>query len=515
MRFRQLLARAALMSENGERWLQLGGTMGTMKSPTNDLDPRICDQARRSRDARFDGLFFTAVTSTGIYCRPVCPAPTPKAQNIRYYQNAASAEAEGFRPCLRCRPELSPGSGQWRRADDHVARALRAINEGALQEGGMEAISERLGIGTRQLRRLFDQTLGTSPIAVATTQRLLFAKQLLSETRMPMTEVAMASGFGSLRRFNAAFQSAYRMPPSRLRSTEPQQTSDTLQLRLGYRPPFDFASSLAFLRQRCIPGIEQIDDASYRRDLILSRGAAWFQVKQIEGAHALQVTARNIGAVELADVVRRIRRQFDLDADPASVESVLREDLLFRKKLQYRPGLRVTGGYDGFEVAVRAVLGQQISVAATTTFARRLVAQFGATVKTEDGRTVHRFPTPVELADAPLESIGIIRSRAHAIRSMAQAIADGRVDFRSDQSLEQFVSRWTQLPGIGDWTAHYLAMRALAHPDAFPAGDLILRRQAAPNAAPLSEKSLRARSENWRPWRAYAVIQLWSSASTP
>lgn len=486
-----------------------------MNSPIATLDPRICDQARRSRDARFDGLFFTAVTSTGIYCRPVCPAPTPKAQNIRYYQNAAAAEAAGFRPCLRCRPELSPGSAQWRRADDHVARALRAINEGALQEGGMEAVSARLGIGTRQLRRLFDQTFGTSPIAVATTQRLLFAKQLISETRMPMTEIAMASGFGSLRRFNAAFQTAYRMAPSRLRSTEPLQSVDTLQLRLGYRPPFDFASSLAFLRQRAIPDIEQIDDVSYRRDLILSRGAAWFEVRQIDGAHALQVTARNIGALELGDVVRRIRRQFDLDADPGSVEEVLRDDELFRRKNQYRPGLRVPGGYDGFEVAVRAILGQQISVAATTTFTRRLVTRFGTAVATDDGKPVHRFPTPTELAEAPLESIGIIRSRAHALRSMARAIADGRVDFRSEQTLEDFVARWTALPGIGDWTAHYIAMRGLAHPDAFPAGDLILRRQAAAGGTALTEKALRSRAESWRPWRAYSVIQLWSRASIP
>jgi AraC family transcriptional regulator, regulatory protein of adaptative response / DNA-3-methyladenine glycosylase II len=489
--------------------------MRIMNSPIATLDPRICDQARRSRDARFDGLFFTAVTSTGIYCRPVCPAPTPKAQNIRYYQNAAAAEAAGFRPCLRCRPELSPGSAQWRRADDHVARALRAINEGALQEGGMEAVSARLGIGTRQLRRLFDQTFGTSPIAVATTQRLLFAKQLISETRMPMTEIAMAAGFGSLRRFNAAFQTAYRMAPSRLRSTEPLQSVDTLQLRLGYRPPFDFASSLAFLRQRAIPGIEQIDELSYRRDLILSRGAAWFEVRQIAGAHALQVTARNISALELADVVRRIRRQFDLDADPGSVEEVLRDDDLFRRKNQYRPGLRVPGGYDGFEVAVRAILGQQISVAATTTFTRRLVTRFGTAVATDDGKSVHRFPTPTELAEAPLESIGIIRSRAHALRSMARAIADGRVDFRSEQTLEDFVARWTTLPGIGDWTAHYIAMRGLAHPDAFPAGDLILRRQAAAGGAALTEKALRSRAESWRPWRAYTVIQLWSRASNP
>jgi AraC family transcriptional regulator, regulatory protein of adaptative response / DNA-3-methyladenine glycosylase II len=503
------------MSENGERPLPHAGNMRSMSPPPSIPDARICDQARRSRDARFDGLFFTAVTSTRIYCRPVCPAPTPKPQNIRYFSTAAAAEAEGFRPCLRCRPELSPGNAQWQRADDHVARALRAINDGALQDGGLEAVCARLDIGTRQLRRLFEQKFGTSPIAVATTQRLLFAKQLLSQTRMPMIEVAMASGFGSLRRFNAAFQGAYRMPPSRLRGNIPDQAEDSLQLRLSYRPPFDFARSLAFLRQRVIPGIETIDDQRYRRDLILSEKCAWFEVEQIPDEHALKVRAHNIPALDLADVVRRIRRMFDLDADPSNVESILRQDPLFRGKNAFSSGLRVPGGYDGFEVAVRAILGQQISVAATTTFARRLVTRLGETRTTEDGSAICRFPTPAQLADADLESIGIIRSRAHALRSMARAVADGRVHFRAEQTLDAFISAWTALPGIGDWTANYIALRALAHPDAFPAGDLILRRQAAAAGAALSEKSLRVLAEQWRPWRAYAVIQLWSRAGNP
>jgi len=503
------------MSENGERQRRRNGKMPVMDTLTADQS-RIYDQARRSRDARFDGLFFTAVVSTRIYCRPVCPAPTPKPQNIRYYRDAAAAEAAGFRPCLRCRPELSPGNAHWRRADDHVARALRAINQGVLHEGGLEAICARLSIGTRQLRRLFEQAFGASPLAVATTQRLLFAKQLLTETRMSMIEVAMASGFGSLRRFNAAFQNAYRMPPSRLRaSADKAPSGERLRLRLSYRPPFDFAASLAFLRQRAIAGIETIDAQHYRRDLILSAGPAWFEVRQVPGAHALEVEAHNIAALDLADVVRRLRRMFDLDADPSSVAEMLREDPLFRGRDSYREGLRIPAGYDGFEVAVRAILGQQISVAATTTFARRLVTKFGASAPGADGRDVHRFPTPVELADADLESIGITRSRAQALRSMARAVADERVHFRAEQTLDAFVADWSALPGIGDWTAQYMALRALAHPDAFPAGDLILRRQAATEGTALTEKALRLRAEAWRPWRAYAVIQLWSRASTP
>ncbi len=484
-----------------------------MNSTITPLDSRICDQARRSRDARFDGLFFTAVTSTRIYCRPVCPAPAPKPQNIRYFANAAAAEAAGFRPCLRCRPELSPGSADWRRADDHVARALRAINEGVMQDGGVEAVSARVGVGARQLRRLFDQTFGTSPIAVATTQRLLFAKQLLSDTAMPMTEVAMAAGFGSLRRFNAAFLDAYRMAPSRLRDAAPVRHGDVLQLRLGYRPPFDFASSLQFLGKRSIPGIDHIHGHRYRRQLLTTKGAAWFEVEQIADQHALRVSTHNIAAVELTDVVRRIRRMFDLDADPASVQSVLQQDDLFSDDRNFNPGLRIPGGYDGFEVAVRAILGQQISVAATTTFARRLVTRFGTVATAEDGSELLQFPTPQRLIGADFESIGIIRSRAQTLRALAQAVADGRVHFGTEQSLDDCMAQWTALPGIGDWTAHYIALRALSHPDAFPAGDLILRRQAAQPGTALTEKALRARAEQWRPWRGYAVFQLWQQAS--
>lgn len=502
------------MSENGERRQVTRGTMHAMNTPETLPDNRICDQARRSRDARFDGLFFTAVTSTRIYCRPVCPAPAPKPANIRYFADAASAEAAGFRPCLRCRPELAPGSANWRRADDHVARALRAINEGVLQEGGVNAVSARLGIGTRQLRRLFEQSFGASPIAVANTQRLLFAKQLLSETALSMLDVALASGFGSLRRFNAAFQEAYRMPPSRLRAgAAAAERNDRLQLKLVYRPPFDFAGSLAFLAGRTIPGIEQIEGARYRRLWAKADGPAWFEVEQLPGEHALRVTADNVSALELHDCVRRIRRMFDLDADPASVAAVLVDDSLFSGARQFNPGLRIPGGYDGFEVAIRAVLGQQISVAATTTFARRLVARFGEVISGADGLEIASFPTPSRLAEADFESIGIIRSRAHTLRALARATSEGLLHFATDQSLEQFVASATALPGIGDWTAHYIALRGLSHPDAFPAGDLILRRQAAGGGDALSEKALRARAEVWRPWRGYAVIQLWQQAS--
>lgn len=478
------------------------------------LDTQICEQARKTRDPRFDGLFFTAVISTRIYCRPVCPAPAPKPCNIRYYANAASAEAAGFRPCLRCRPELAPGSAQWRQADHHVARALRAINDGALQEGGLEGVCARIGIGTRQLRRLFEQSFGASPIAVATTQRLLFAKQLLSETRMSMLDVAMASGFGSLRRFNAAFQSAYRMPPSRLRQSDVGVPERLLTLRLGYRPPFDFRASLTFLRQRALPGLEDIDGECYRRYLLHQNQPAWFEVRDLPDQHALQVTAHGIGPLQLADVVRRIRRQFDLDADPASVEQVLRADPRFRQRQNWRPGLRIPGGYDGFEVAVRAVLGQQISVAATTTFARRLLDQFGSVHAQSSGQSIYTFPSPETLAEAELERIGLIRSRAQTLRHLARAVADRRLHFASEQVLETFVADWTAVPGIGDWTANYIALRALSHPDAFPAGDLILRRQASGDGRVLSEKQLRERAAAWRPWRAYSVLQLWSQAST-
>ncbi len=477
--------------------------------------PQVCDQARRSRDARFDGLFFTAVTSTRIYCRPVCPAPAPKPVHVRYYANAAAAEAAGFRPCLRCRPELAPGIRDWQRGGQLVNQALALIDHGALEHGSLQTLSERLGVGSRQLRRLFVQRLGVPPMSVHQTRRLLFAKQLLTETALPVTEVALAAGFRSLRRFNAAFLQANRMPPRELRRRPRAVPDQALTLRLEYRPPYDFAAMLAFLRTRALPGIERVDERGYARVFGDPQEPGWLELAAWPGdAHALQLRVHAPRTTGLLGVVTRLRRMFDLDADPQALAEVLGSSPILQPCLQRHPGQRLPGGWGGFEIAVRAVLGQQVSVAAARTLASRLVQRWGHALPEPLVPDLQRlFPDPDALVDADLTDIGVTRARADTIRGIARAMLDGRVDFRPGQSLDTFVSAWTALPGIGEWTAHYMAMRALSHPDAFPAADLILRRAAAGGGPELSTRELTALAEAWRPWRAYAVMHLWRSVA--
>ena len=503
------------MSESGESALQHGASLLSM---TIDLpDPQVCEQARLSRDPRFDGLFFTAVTSTRIYCRPVCPAPTPRREHVRYFRHAAAAEAAGFRPCLRCRPELSPGDGHWRRGDAAIARALALIEDGLLATQPLSALAERVHLGERQLRRLFVDRLGAPPSGVHATRRLLFAKQLLSETALPITEVALAAGFGSLRRFNATFREAYRMAPSDLRRKPATTTGDALVLRLGYRPPYDFAAMLAFLHGRALPGVEHVDAMHYTRVVASDRDdtAGWLRVSRWGGDEpALRLELHGIAPAQLLGVVGRVRRMFDLDADPQAIADVLAAHPRLRPLLRRQPGLRLPCGWDGFEIAVRAVIGQQVSVAAARTVAARLAQRFGQPLDgTAPSTLTHRFPTAAELADADLTSVGLTRARAATIRGVAQALLDGRVDFQPDRTLDETVARWTALPGIGAWTAQYIALRALGHPDAFPAGDLVLQRALPNDGSRLSEKALVAHAEAWRPWRAYAVIHLWRDAA--
>src|SRR5690606_23527903 len=425
-------------------------------------DPTICEQARRSRDARFDGLFFTAVATTGIYCRPTCPAPPAKARNVDYYPSAAAAEAAGFRPCLRCRPELSPGDGSWRRGDGTLARALKLIDEGFLAEAPLAALADRVHVGERQLRRLFTERLGAPPIGVHGTRRLLFAKQLLTETALPITEVALPAGFSSLRRFNACFRDAYGLAPRQLRQRPGAATGDVLTLRLNYRPPYDFAAMLDFLRGRALPGVERVEAG-----------------------------------------VRRFARA----ADPQAIAEVLSRDGQLRPLLHARPGLRMPSGWDGFEIAVRAVVGQQVSVTAARTITARLAQRHGTPLPPAMATSglLLRFPTPGQLAEADLSGIGLPTARAATIRGISRALVDGHVDFRAGGTLDEFVERWTALPGIGPWTAHYIAMRALGHPDAFPAGDLVLHKQLLASdelaATPrLRTAALARRAEAWRPW---------------
>lgn len=481
---------------------------------------QACERARRSRDPRFDGLFFTAVKSTGIYCRPVCPAPAPKPGNVSYYPSAAAAEAAGFRPCLRCRPELSPAAGAWRRSDDVVARALKLIERGALDDQPLSALADRVNIGERHLRRLFVERLGAPPIGVQGTRRLLFAKQLLTETTLPVTQVALAAGFRSVRRFNAGFREAYGMPPRDLRKRTGVAGGETLVLRLGYRPPFDFAATLDFLRGRALPGLEVVDATSYARAFGTPGAPAWLRVSPWPGArnergHALKLELHGAQPAVLLQTVRRLRRMFDLDADPRAIAATLRQDPRLSPMVRRRPGLRIPGGWDGFEIAVRAVIGQQVSVTAARTMAGRLAERLGEPLPAEIQACGfnHLFPTPEALAEGDPGRIGLTPARMETLREVARAVLDGRVDFRPEATLEEFTARWAALRGIGPWTAHYIALRALGHPDAFPAEDLVLQKTLPEGPGRLTAKVLRERAEAWRPWRGYAAIQLWREAA--
>lgn len=473
--------------------------------------PSQCEQARRARDARFDGVFYTAVRTTGIYCRPVCPAPPALQRNVHYYASAAAAAAAGYRPCLRCRPELSPARpGQ----QPVLQQALALVNEGFLQDQPVTALARRVGLGPRQLQRLFLQQLGATAHQLHRNNRLLLAKQLLSETHLAITEVAAAAGFNSLRRFHAAFAAACRMTPSALRRHAGPVPAGQPVLRLAYRPPLDFAAMLAFLARRSLPGIEQIHAQSYRRVVVIDGRASVIGVRACPRRHELLLELGDTAAAAIPAVLARVRQVFDLDADLATVHACLQHEPLLAQGIAARPGLRIPGGWDGFEVAVRAVLGQQVSVAAATTLARRLVDAFGTALPGMPAGLDRQFPSPAQLCQAPLEQIGLPRSRAATLRGLANACAQGQLDFGRARPLQAFIDQATALPGIGPWTAQYIALRALGQPDAFPAGDLVVQ-QVLGQGQRLSQAQAEQRSQHWRPWRAYAVLHLWHLAATP
>jgi AraC family transcriptional regulator of adaptative response / DNA-3-methyladenine glycosylase II len=481
-----------------------------------DLEPDRCYRALRTRDARFDGRFFTAVRSTGIYCRPICPAPTPKRENCLFVACAAAAAELGFRPCLRCRPETSPGTPAWLGTSTTVSRALRLISDGALDRGSVDELAERLGVGERQLRRLFLRHLGASPGSVAQTRRVLFAKKLIDETDLRMTDVALSAGFASIRRFNDAIRSTYELTPRELRRKRrrPSPAPDAwdLTLKLAYRPPYAWDSIAAFLALRAIPGVEAVTPAGYRRTFRLGDGQGLLEVSPEPDAHQLVAKLRIEGAAPLQTIAERARRLFDLGADPGAIATHLSQSPLLRGAVEALPGVRVPGAWDGFELAVRAVLGQQVSVKGATTLSGRLVERFGEAARpaSADGLLRSHFPRPEVLAVADVASIGLPRARAASIAHLARAVADGDLDLDTPGDLADALRRLTELPGIGDWTAHYVAMRALNEPDAFPATDLGLRRALAVNHRPISGAELSTLSESWRPWRAYAAMLLWA-----
>ena len=468
------------------------------------LDEDTCYRAARSRDARFDGRFFTAVKTTGIYCRPICPARTPLRKNVRFFVCAAAAEEAGFRPCRRCRPDTAPGTPAWIGPSAIVSRAVRLIERGVLDEASVDELAGRVGLGGRQLRRLFAEHLGTSPLLVARSRRAHFARLLLDATAWPMTQVAQEAGFRSLRRFNEVMLSVFHRTPSELRR---RGSSDgpAITLRLAYRPPYDWPALLAFLGARAIPGLEAVDAGGYRRNVENGR----LEVRPDRAnALALTLTPFRRERGELLEIAGRVRRMFDLDADPLQIAAALAADPLLGPSVRARPGLRIPGAWDSFEACVRAILGQQVSVRAATTFAGRLVEAFGAPSPAPADGITHLFPTPERLASAALEKIGLTRARAESIRCVARS---AQVLRQRPESLEGLVDRLRTLPGVGPWTAHYLAMRAFGEVDAFPSGDLVLRKMAR---EPLPA-ALEQRSTAWRPWRAYAAMHLWSSSSVP
>jgi AraC family transcriptional regulator of adaptative response / DNA-3-methyladenine glycosylase II len=471
------------------------------------LDNATCERARLARDARFDGVFFTGVRSTGIYCRPVCPAPAPKPQNVSYYPSAAAAANAGYRPCLRCRPELAPEAAL-QLQDESLRRTLALMDEGWLLTGASQALAKEIGLSSRQLQRLFVDRLGATPKQIHANRRLLLAKQLLTETRMPITQIALAAGFNSIRRFNSAFSQGCQMTPGALRRSQSGGSDAQICLRLAYRPPLDFPALLTFLRRRAIPGIEQIGQQHYSR-VIGGTTPCMIEVRARDDRPELELRIdASIAPATIPEIVRKVRRLFDMDADLSFVHAVLGEDPLLAPGLARRPGLRVPGAWDGFELAVRAVLGQQVSVVAATTLAARLTKRFGQPLSDMPAGLDHLFPSAHTLQDAALEEIGLPRTRAATIRSLARACVEQRLDFSSSQDLSRFVQRCTALPGIGAWTAHYIALRALGLPDAFPAGDLVLQKVMG-HPGRLSEKAAEAHSQSWRPWRAYAVLHLW------
>jgi AraC family transcriptional regulator of adaptative response / DNA-3-methyladenine glycosylase II len=478
------------------------------------LDPEACWEAFAARDRRFEGRFVAAVTSTRIYCRPGCPARTPARNRVRFYPHPAAAQADGFRPCLRCRPDATPGSPAWDGTSATVARALRLIAAGALDGAPLADLAARLGVGERHLGRLFHEHVGAAPGEVARTRRLHFARKLLDETSLPVAEVAFAAGFGSVRRFNDAMRAAFGRTPSALRRAvldEERGAPERLALLLPFRPPLDWAGLRGFLAPRALAGVERFDGDVYRRAFTAGGVPAVASVSPAPGVDALSLVVEGAPAAALLDVTARARRLFDLDAEPGAIAAALSRDPRLAPLVAARPGLRVPGAWEPFETAVRAILGQQVSVEAATTLAGRLVARHGRPLArgARHGLT-HLFPAPAALAAADPASFGVPAARAEAIRALAAAVAAGALRLGPAASAEETIASLRRLPGFGPWTAAYVAMRCCGEPDAFPAGDLGIRRALGSGGAPCGERDAERAAEAWRPWRSYAALHLWA-----
>jgi AraC family transcriptional regulator of adaptative response / DNA-3-methyladenine glycosylase II len=499
-------------------------------------DPDRCYQAAQSKDARFDGWFFCAVTSTGIYCRPSCPARTPKRENIRFYPTAAAAQQAGFRACLRCRPDATPGSPEWNVRADVVARAMRLIRDGIVDREGVDGLARRLGYSTRQLHRLVTAEVGTGPLALARAQRSQTARVLLETTDLPVTQVAFAAGFASVRQCNETVRQIFADTPSGLRTRSAKtalgrrlardgSSSQSIRLRLPCRRPFDPASVLDFLSVRTLPGVESSEHGAYRRSLRLPHGHGVVSLsspdtKDDDGPAYVEGELALSDLRDLTTAVSRCRQLLDLDADPIAVWEALGADPAIGSLVGANPGRRVPGAVDGFELAVRAVIGQQVSVSGARTVAGRLVLAAGDLLPEPHGLVTHLFPTPAalaHLAEETPEAFAMPSGRRRALSALAHAVEAGDVVLDAGADPDQLRCSLVALPGIGPWTAEYVAMRALRDPDAFMPTDLGIRRGAGARGLPEEPGALVARAEAWRPWRSYAMAHLWAipAASAP
>ena len=476
------------------------------------LDPRTCYRALRARDVRFDGRFFVAVSSTRIYCRPICTVRPPKRENCRFYPSAAAAESAGYRPCLRCRPELAPGNASVDAITRLAQAAASMMEDRTLDKNGLDTIAARLGVTDRHLRRAFRTEFGVAPVEFDQTQRLLLAKRLLTDTALPITEVAFASGFGSVRRFNALFRERYRLQPSELRGRMRSRVAvdDTLHFELSFRPPFDWPALCGFLGARAIAGVESLEAGRYSRTAAIvhegTQHRGWLAIEMSKKKPTLRVSVSTSLAKALPPLLSRVKALTDLACNPAEVDRVL------GPLTKRHPGLRVPGAFDGFELGVRAILGQQVSVAGARTLAGRFVTAFGEPIDTGSAALTMLFPDAPRVADlspAQVARIGLPNARARTIVALARTLANGSLVLAPNADVDAALEKLRALPGVGEWTAQYIAMRALAWPDAFPHTDLALMKALGER----DPRKVLATSDSWRPWRAYAVMHLWQSLS--
>ena len=487
-----------------------------------DLDAAACYRIMQARDARFDGKFFTGVTSTGIYCRPVCPARTPRRENVRFFTCAAAAEAAGFRPCKRCRPETAPGTPAWNGTLTTVRSGLRLIADGFLDEHPVTELATLLGMGERHLRRLFVEHLGVAPAAVALSRRAHFAARMLKDTDLPVSQVALSAGFGSVRQFNDVFRFVFGEPPGSVRRTHVAAAAPaprrrpparSIELSLSFRPPLRWEHLLDFFRARAVRGVEEVTDRSYRRSISVAGAAGMLEVSRPRGGrNTVTAFITGIEPALLGEAVRRVRRMFDLDADPLAVARHLKQDARLAPLVSAAPGLRIPATWDPFEAAVRAVLGQQISVAGAITIAGRLAERHGKPVQA-DGSINRVFPGPAELAQSDLSGLGVPAARARTLSTMARAALAGEVRLDGFASADQLRDELVALPGIGPWTASYVALRGFGEPDAFPETDLGIRKALDALGYAKDARRRRVAVERLAPWRGYAALYLWSAQS--